>query len=195
LLSETLILKEAGWLLGKEPNKITNDDFKRINFIIIGDSHADSGVDYDQGSIIRLRDFNTNTLSDIKVLEKFTNLERLYLQSIRWPDNKIPKWMKFLAKYGILNLDKRFKIDLKPIEKLQKLHHFGIIDTPVSNFESVKNLTNLKSLTLYSTNVSDLEPLKKLTNLKSLFIRKCPNITDRQVEELQKMLPNLKIIR
>lgn len=236
LLSEKLILKEAGWPFGKDPNDITDRDFRRVSEIILGKRNY---VDYSPGPVLRIRDFGTSELCDIKAIEKLTNLQHLDLDTIRRPQEKIPKWMKFMAKLGIMNLDKRFKIDLKPIEKLQNLRSLGIFDTPVSNFESIKDLANLKSLILYNTNISDLEPLRKLTNLecldlanlhistleplknlnnlrilnlhdnlmsdleplkeikslRRLDIRNCPNITDQQVLDLQKALPDLEIIR
>ena len=48
---------------------------------------------------------------------------------------------------------------------------------------------------LDDTQVIDLEPIRNLINLKQLFLRNCKNITDEQVEDLQKALPNLEIKR
>ena len=89
-------------------------------------------------------------LSDIRLLEKFTNLKLLRLERIRLPKRDYPKWRKYLAKYGILKLQERQSLDLCP--------------------------------------------LKNLTNLEALYITDCP-ITDKQVKQLQKALPDLKIIR
>jgi len=189
-LSETLILKEAGWVLGKEPNNMTVDDFGRVNEFILGSRNC---IDYEQGSIIRFRDFDTSELCDIKAIEKLTNLQYLYLDTIRWPQEKIPKWMKIMAKLGIMNLDKRFSIDLKPIEKLKNLRFLGIYDTSISSFESIRNVISLERLFLNNTNVSDLEPLKGLKNIKKLEIRKCPSISEREIEDLQKAMPDLNI--
>ena len=47
----------------------------------------------------------------------------------------------------------------------------------------------------FSTQISDLECLRGLKNLKNLINENCPNITDEQVKELQKALPNLNITR
>ena len=43
--------------------------------------------------------------------------------------------------------------------------------------------------------VSDLEPIKKLPYLQTLTLYNSKNITNEQVEDLQKALPNLKIER
>lgn len=53
----------------------------------------------------------------------------------------------------------------------------------------------MKNLVIANTQIVNLEPLMGLKNLKNLFIENCPNITDEQVEELQKALPNLNITR
>ena len=68
-------------------------------------------------------------------------------------------------------------------------------NTDVSNIEPLKKLTNLQELIIDGSEVSDLRALMGLKNLKRLHIGDCKNITDQQVEELQKALPNLKIQR
>ena len=67
--------------------------------------------------------------------------------------------------------------------------------TQISDLECLRGLTNLKNLVIAHTQVVNLEPLMGLKNLKNLIIENCPNITDDQVEELQKVLPNLNITR
>ena len=112
-------------------------------------------------------------ISDIKLLEKCTNLQELQLVTIRYPEKKIPKLIRCLGKLGVIDLDKIFAIDLYPIQ----------------------NLTALKTLRLSGAQINDITPLKNLNNLEELYIEYCPNITDKQVEDLQKALPDCKIIR
>ena len=204
---------------------------------------------------------NGTKLSDIQLLEKFPNLERLYFSMIYYPESKIPKWKKIFAKLGITDLQDRLCIDLSPLRNLYNLNELyfdispiknikplsnltnlkklslngtyvtnlvpvrglinleflSLVNTPVSNLEPIKGLNNLKvlyiantritnlepikglknlnSLMLDGTNVTNLEPIKNLINLQLLFLHDCKNITDEQVEDLQKALPNLKIER
>ncbi len=147
--SERIIREEAAKKLNKDPNELTDEDFANILEFNLW-SLYNTRHNY-QGEIIYTPPWIIIELSDIRLLKKFTNLKVLSLERIRLPKRDFPKWMKYLAKIGVLNL-----------EETQSL---------------------------------DLSPLKNLTNLEVLYIQNCPNITDKQVEELQKALPNLKIVR
>ncbi len=57
----------------------------------------------------------------------------------------------------------------------------------------LKGLPEITILVLSRTPVNDLEPLKGLTKLRTLHIGDCPNITEKQVDDLCKVLPNLMI--
>jgi len=165
--SERTIRKAAAKQLGKDPNELTDGDFTKI----LEFSFYEKGEKYQSG-FTYIPPWASTELSDIRLLKKFTNLELLDLFSIKYPETRIPKWMKYLSKYGIISLNKKFAIDLSPIQ----------------------NLHTLKMLRLNHAQICDIKPLKKLTNLEILYIQNC-DITDKQVEELQKALPNLKIIR
>ncbi|MBN2589985.1 MAG: hypothetical protein JXA96_08980 [Sedimentisphaerales bacterium] len=113
---------------------------------------------------------NPIELCDIKLLEKFTGLEWLSLGKISYPRDKIPLWMIMLAKFGIYDLNEKYVLDLSPL----------------------KNLDNLLTLIICNMPIKSIKPLSSLTNLQILFIVNT-NITDEQVEELQKALPELEI--
>lgn len=260
--SERIIREVAARQLNKDPNELSDEDFTRITMEI---------------------DLSEQELSDIKLLEKFTNIKELRLEHIIFPDKRIPKWMKLLAKLGIINLNEKFSLDLKPLENLSNLKFLDLLGTQVTDLKPIKGLvnleklwiadikmttieplkglsnlqglwitgiaisdltpikesiklqtlivdntkisdlepikglknlqildirgtqvtdlrplmrlTNLERLLIDNTNVSDLSPLKYLTNLTRLFVRNCHNITDKEIDDLQKALPNLKITR
>ena len=216
--SEKVIRQWVSSELNKDPNDLTDEDFAKIT---------------------KLRLFSSE-LSDIKLVEKFTNLESLEILCYRFSQKDIPKWMKLIAKLGIFDLNERFYIDLSPLKNLTKLQRlslssdsvtsfrgsqrrsYGIViylpeGLPFKNIKPLSGLVNLKELNLNSTrvrdlkplkglkklqvllldgsHVSDIKPIKELKSLESLSIRNCKNITDEQVEDLQKALPNLKIQR
>lgn len=191
--SEKIILEAAAKQLNKNLNDLTDEDFLKIKVFEIRDAK----------------------LSDIKAIEKFTNLQELRLYNIYSPENEIPKWAMILAKYGFYNIEKRKLIDLMPLKKLNKLQKLecciaipvigeleainfilsSIKYSPFQNISPLSNLNNLKELNLKGTNISNLKPIKKLIKLQELNIQNCKNITDKQVEDLQKALPNLKISR
>lgn len=260
--SEIIIRKIAAKQLNKDPNELTDEDFATINELAIEDSE----------------------ITDIKLLDKFTNLQKLFISTKgQIMVNKIPVWKIILYKFGIIDPSIRIPIDLSPLENLSNLQTLITLNCQISHIEKLKELKNLQTLWIGSakvsdfkplkelinlqilhlentqisdlkpledltnlqqldltrtqvsdigplkelinlqilhlefiqisdlkplkdltdlqqlyltrTQISDLEPLKELTNLNSLYLRECPNITDKKVEDLQKALPNLKIIR
>ena len=166
--SEKIIRQIVAEALNKDPNELTDEDFAKITFLTLREQE----------------------LSDIKLLKKFINVKQLYLMNIKYPANNIPKWMSYLGKIGIINLSKRFSIDLGPLKKLTNLQTLWITDSQVSNYKSLKGLTNLQDLSLYNTDISDCEPIKRLTKLREL----CLDWT--QVSDLKplKELANLQIL-
>ncbi len=171
--SESTIKKWAASKLHKEPNELIDEDYKSFDTFLL------FGIE----------------LSDIKLIEKFTNLQKLGLADIRFPKKEIPKWMNILAKFGIFDLKKKFTIDLRPLKNLHQLKLLTIQSTLVSNLEQLKSLTNLEILNLVDIRISSLRPLMGLKNLRELSIRNCENIADQEIEDLQKALPNLRIER
>jgi Leucine-rich repeat (LRR) protein len=166
--SERIIRKVVAAQLNKDPNDLTNEDFAKITAFNINGTSINN-----QEQFMYIPPWVRTELTDIRLLKKFTNLELLDLISVKYPEKNIPKWMKYLAKHGVFDLEKEFAIDLSPI----------------------KNLSALKKLRLYNAQINDITPLNNLTNLEELYITNCQNITDEQVGDLQKALPNLRIIR
>ncbi len=186
---ETIIREAAAKIANKDPNDLTNNDFAKI-------------------TKIKLK----GKTRDIKLLEKFTNLEELDLQHVKIKTTKIPKWLiSFCQRYRI-KLPKRNYIDLSPLEKLSHLKKLDLYGgdfddiTPVSNIRSMEDLnisgtqiydinslqklTNLKKLNLFAMGYSDITPLARFTNLEELNLigTKSTNI------EPLRNLRNLKIL-
>ncbi len=151
----------------KDPNSFTDEYFAYITMIII----------------------EYKDLSDIKLLEKFTNLQHLEFIDIHYPSNKIPKWMSLLAKLGLFNIEERFPIDLSPLANLSNLTGINLSGTNVNDIKPLANLTNLQILYLSDTEVSDIKPLANLKNLRAIALSGT-NVSDEQVAELKKALPN-----
>ena len=117
LTNETIILKTAAAMINKEPNELTADDFTKIWQLQISEE----------------------TLSDLKPLEKFPNLQTLVL-------------------YGT-------KVtDLNPIKGLTNLQCLGLSECAISNIEPIKELKDLRLLWINRCkNITDeqIEELKK----------------------------------
>ena len=245
--SDVIIRRRVAETLGKDPNDLTELDFAQLEELTF--------------MISRTHPFPPYKLSDISMLKQFTNMEELALEFIDLPVEKIPKWMQLLSKTGIIDLRKRFAVDLSPLKDLHNLQRLtldgtsivnikplanlknlellnfmsasitdikplknltqleqlciqntqvsdikpikGLVNlkelhlsrTPVKDIEPLKYLVNLTSLTIEYAPICNLEPIKELTNLQRLSIENCPNITDDEIEDLQKALPNLIIYR
>ncbi len=170
-----IIRKDIAYYINKDPNEdpndLTQEDFAQATFL----------------------DLFIKELSDIKELSKLTNLEELALRYVKYPQQEIPKWMKTLAKYGLIDLKKKYAIDLSPLKNLSKLKKLYFETSQIRDLEPISKLENLEVLILENIAVSDLNSLKRLRNLKSLGIENCENITKKQVDDLQRALPNLEI--
>jgi Leucine-rich repeat (LRR) protein len=59
--------------------------------------------------------------------------------------------------------------------------------------EEVTKLTQLESLKLHGNQLTDLSPLAKLTMLEQLHLNNNPNLTQIEVDKLQKALPKCEI--
>ena len=188
--SEKIIREAAAAQLGKDPNSLTDEDFAKITELSIGDRTQTILAMYDDGDWLK---YAYNKLADIKLLRKFTNLQTLYLGSIDVPADKIPKWMLLLSKLGIFDLEKRFSFDLSPLEKLSHLEKLQVGGNAVNNIQPLAKLGNLKNLQLINATVSDLKPLESQKQLEKLYIIFCPKLKYKDLEDLGKAIPNLKI--
>lgn len=213
LASEKVIREIAVAQLNKDPNKLTYDDFAKITELTIAEEKVIKNENTGEINIF----LTSIELHDIKLLEKFTNLQKLDMRRITFPYNKIPIWMKFLEDRGFGDLYGKMTIDLSPLEKLNQLEELKIegssiknikplakltnlkklelAGTRVTNLKPIKNLTKLQSLTIKNSPVRLLRPIKNLTNLKTLSLYDCHSILNNEIEDLKKALPDLVVIK
>jgi Leucine-rich repeat (LRR) protein len=129
-------------------------------------------------------------VSDLSPLENLSKLELLKL------DGSSIYNIKPLA--GLSNL-KELELytphvsSIEPLKVMNNLRYLRIHNASVSDLNPLKELKNLETLTLRNTPVTNLEPLKTLTSLKSVDIISC-NIEKKQIDDLQKALPDLWIL-
>jgi Leucine-rich repeat (LRR) protein len=186
--SEAAIRRAAAAQLNKDPNELTDGDFAKITEISIGAAQTIISLTNPAASI----SYANNELADIRLLAKFTNLQKLNLGKINIPEDKIPQWIKTLTKMGIYDIDKGYTIDLRPLEKLAHLEELKLGGAAVSDIQPLAGL-NIKHLLLVDAPLSDITPLMSLSQLQTLEIMFCPNIKIKDVEDLKKMYPNLEI--
>jgi Leucine-rich repeat (LRR) protein len=141
---------------------------------------------------LKILGLNYSKVSDLRPLKDMVNLQNLFLDGTKVSDLEPLKELKNLE---TLIASNTLITDLEPLKDLVNLQKLFVHQTRVSDLEPIKGLVNLQDLYISGTEVTNLEPLKGLANLQKLLIDGCNNISDEQVEDLQKALPNLKIER
>ena len=99
------------------------------------------------------------------------------------------------TKLSSINISNNKVSSIEPLRKLKNLQYLHLENNPVTNIEPLTGMVKITSLFLDNTSISDLSPLKSLPDMAILSLKKCKNIQNDQVVELQEALPNLKIVR
>ena len=124
-----------------------------------------------------------NEISDITSLASLTNLTRLFLYENSIPQEQIIELEKALPTCIITAIEP-VRIDL---------YEKGITNKQLKEMiESGEIPGDVSEMNLYGNEISDVTPLASLTNLSVLFLGGNP-ISQKQVDELQKALPNCTI--
>ena len=164
--SEALICEVAASQLHKNPEDLTDEDIANINMLLIINEQ----------------------LCDIKGVERFWNTQCLGLFNIKYPDKAIPVWMKILGKTGLIDAQKRVALDLVPIKKLGFIKDVYFDSVSVKSFEPLLKIKYIETLSIANMEIYDFESLRKFKNLNTLNLYNNTNITDKQIQELQKAL-------
>ena len=82
----------------------------------------------------------------------------------------------------------------KGLEKLTQLTKLNLYSNQLTDVKGLEKLTQLTHLYLHRNQLTDVKALEKLTQLKYLILHNNPDLTKAQIAELQKALPNCKII-
>ena len=130
-------------------------------------------------------------VTSLEPIRGLTNLQTLYTYQTPVSDIDPLKELKNLKNLYLGPIEDS---NLEPIRGLTNLMYLDL-SGPEIDLEVIADLENLVWLSLSKTNVSNLEPIKKLRHLDTLLIGNCHDITDQQIEDLQKALPNLEIQR
>lgn len=114
----------------------------------------------------------------------------------------------------LLNEMQLTSADIAPLSSLTNLESLSLSNNSISDISALKTLTSLNFLQLDGNSVSDLSPLASLSGLKTLYIDNNPisdfaplhslsslrtlsmkgvSITESQLRDLEKALPNCKI--
>jgi hypothetical protein len=133
-----------------------------------------------------------NKLTDVRDLENLAKLESLLLS-----DNKLtelPKGLEKLTQLKDLYINNNKLKVVKDLENLTQLTWLELSSNQLTDLKGLEKLTKLEFLNLYNNQLTDLKGLEKLTQLGELELRDNPDLTKAQIDELQKALPNCRII-
>ena len=125
---------------------------------------------------------------DIKELYKMTNLTSLSLSGNQISDISA---LKNLTNLTWLSLYNNQIDDISALKKLTNLTCLDLNGNQISDISTLKKLTNLKVLALdIGDQVNDISALKNLTNLEMLTVFE---ISEKDLRDLRKSLPNCKL--
>ncbi len=156
---------------------------------------------------------NSNKLTSVKGLEKLTQLRYLNLRSN--PDltkaqiNELQKALPKCKIYSNPPLTKEESAKVieaairrqikKPTGKLTKADYekvttLDFFSQQLTDVKGLEKLTQLTFLNLGQNQLTNVKCLEKLTQLRVLGLMVNPALTKAQIDQLQKALPNCKII-
>ena len=165
------------------------------------------------GNLTNLQTLNLegNEISDISALRGLTNLESLYLSYNEISDISA---LRSLTNLESLNLRGNEISDISALGNLTNLTELILYNNSISDISALRSLTNLQTLNLRGNEISDISALRGLTNLQTLDLEdnnisvisalgnlsglswldlSNNNLTDQQVEELRRKLPQAQI--
>ena len=146
-IADPILEKAIRKELGKQEGELTQADLEKVTIL----------------------DLRSNQLTEMKGLEKLSQLEVLYLG-----DNQLTN-----------------------VKGLEKLSHLTSLDLGGNQLTEVpkelEKLAKLKELWLHENMLTKLEGLENLTQLKKLYLEDNSDLTKAQIEELQRALPKCEI--
>ena len=130
-----------------------------------------SKMEVDEQGMISIQMKPETNNSDLIILERIKNLQRLDLKETQVSDLTPLKGLASLRK---LNLSETPVSDLTPLSGLTSLRELNLGRTQVSDITSLSGLTSLQVLNLRRTQISDdsLAHLKELTGLQRLGLER-----------------------
>ena len=136
-----------------------------------------------------------NQLTDVKGLENTSQLKALFLNENKLTKLTGVKGLEKLTQLKQLELSDNQLTDVTGLEKLNQLTELNLYGNQLTEVpKELEKLTQLEVLDLNLNNLTSVTGLEKLTKLRWLDLRANSDLTKAQIDELQKALPNCKIL-
>jgi Leucine-rich repeat (LRR) protein len=117
---------------------------------------------------LRRLELQGNEITDIKLMEKFTQLE-------------------------VLQLGKNKISEIRGLDNLINLQDLGLHDNLITEIKVLDHLENLKYLGISGNPITDLKALENLKNLKELWLSRDDIVSLEEINKLKEKLPDLKV--
>jgi len=140
-------------------------------------------INVDNGCL-HLQGLGINNINDLKGLEKFRDLEALYLYA-----NQIKEieGLNSLVNLRVLLLHYNQITEIKGLENLKSLEVLNLLGNQIIQIRGIENLTNLKILNLSENLISEIKGLSNLTNLEQLYLNENRISHINGLEKLKKL--------
>ncbi|WP_062062968.1 leucine-rich repeat domain-containing protein [Aquimarina longa] len=122
-------------------------------------------------------------------LNEILNLKKLSLTGLQIQSIEVLRPLNNLKE---LYLSQNQISDLNPLKDLTNLTSLSLHGNQLTDISQINNLRNLETLHLFDNKISKIDSLKYLQKLKKLDLENNP-IEKKDIEELQKVIPNCKI--
>ena len=132
-----------------------------------------------------------NSYITIKNEQYDVTLTELYLYRMDLSNADIEP-LKYMTKITYLYLWDDQISDISALSGLTKLTELHLFGKQISDISALSGLTKLEWLDLDDNRISDINALSGLINLERLYLKNNP-LTQTQINELRKMLPNCHI--
>ena len=170
LIADPIVEKAIRVGLEKPTGKLTKSDLDKVTRLYLGHQKlAELPKGLEKLTQLKSLTLHRNELTDVKGLERLTQLKKLYLNHNKLTE--LPKGLEKLTQLTYLNLGYNKLTDVKGLEKL----------------------TQLEALKLHGEKLTELDVQLHILNKRPLPENN-PDLTKVQIDELQKALPNCKII-
>ena len=170
LITDLIVEKAIRVKLEKPTGRLTKSDLDKVTHLYLGRKKL-TELPEALEKLTQLEELRltNNQLTEVKGLEKLTQLKKLYLNYNKLTE--LPKGLEKLTQLTYLNLGYNKLTDVKGLEKL----------------------TQLEELKLHGEKLTELQVQLHILN-KLPFPENNPDLNKAQIDELQKALPNCKII-
>ena len=119
-------------------------------------------------------------------------IEEAIRKAAKKPEGELTK--ADYEKVTYLNLNGRQLTSVKGLENLTQLKTLYLSRNQLTDVKGLEKLTQLKEMYLNNNQLTSAKGLEKLTQLEGLHLGTNPDLTNAQIDELQKALPKCTIL-